>query len=139
MKINNRRQHTGIWFNVIIYVGIGTAIISLGIGLYLDPTKTWLKQNREMGALNKSVDEARDRNESLRREMKELESNEYIERKAREELGLVKPGEEAFVVVDPEQAPAQPKRPGPVQDEGFLDKIKRFIKERDAIMNRSGE
>jgi cell division protein FtsL len=59
-----------------------------------------------------------DRNAQLRRQRAYLESNEYIERIAREELDLVKPGETAIVIVTPrEQQRAQqqgiPEPPAP--------------------------
>ena len=47
------------------------------------------------------------RNEQLRRELARLESDEYIEMVARRELGLVMPGERAYVVVTEEAVPSR--------------------------------
>ncbi len=41
------------------------------------------------------------RNEKIRSELERLQSAEYIERMAREELGLVKPGEELYILSQP--------------------------------------
>ncbi len=53
--------------------------------------------------------------EELRREIEYLSSDEYVERVAREELGLVKPGEVPFIVAEPRNPDAPPgvtERPG---------------------------
>lgn len=41
------------------------------------------------------------RNENIRDELERLQSAEYVERVAREELGLVNPGEELYILSQP--------------------------------------
>lgn len=123
---------------VVTVLGIIAIIGMIMYGLYLDPTKTWMKQNSEMGVLDKRIGEVEKRNQALTKEQNELMSDEYIEQKAREELGLVKPGEEAYVVVDPakkqEAVPnsQEPKKPS------FIDKIKKFVDERNHLLKEVG-
>jgi cell division protein FtsB len=124
---------------VVTVVGIIAIIGTIMYGLYLDPTKTWMKQDKEMGALDKRIEDVEKLNQALTKEQEELMSDEYIEQKAREELGLIKPGEEAYVVVDPvkkqEAAPQnnqEPKKPS------FIDKIKKFVGERNFLLKEVG-
>ncbi len=55
------------------------------------------------------------RNEAIRQQLKEMQSDAHIERVAREKLGLVKPGEIVYIPVHPAR-PGDPadvqKRPG---------------------------
>lgn len=120
-------------------IGIAFIVAVMAVGLYFDPTKTWVKQNRELGALSKRVDEAEARNDKLRQEQQQLMSDEYIERKAREEHGLIKPGEEAFVVIDPPATVKPTDLEAPPVKESFIDRIKRFFAERDKLIENSGE
>ncbi|NLY29204.1 MAG: septum formation initiator family protein [Firmicutes bacterium] len=55
------------------------------------------------------------RNEAVRQQLKDMQTDAYIERVAREKLGLVKPGEIVYVPVHaagPDDSPDVAKRPG---------------------------
>ncbi|NLA59012.1 MAG: septum formation initiator family protein [Firmicutes bacterium] len=55
------------------------------------------------------------RNEAVRQQLKEMQTDAYIERMAREKLGLVKPGEIVYIPVHaaaPGDPPDVAKRPG---------------------------
>lgn len=62
---------------------------------------------REAARLARERDELRRQNAQLREEIRLLYRPEYIERLAREELALVRPGELAVILVEPMPAPAQ--------------------------------
>lgn len=55
------------------------------------------KKNDEIDELKQQVELATDESERLKQEMEMLEDPEYIERIAREKLGLVRPNERVFV------------------------------------------
>jgi cell division protein FtsL len=61
---------------------------------------------REASRLARERDDLRKQNAQLREEIRLLNTPEYIERIAREQLGLVKPGEVAVILVAPSPAPA---------------------------------
>lgn len=61
------------------------------------------------------------RNEQLRDELDYVSSDEYVESVAREDLGLVRDGETAFVVVKPND-PDDPFHVGRRQDNGLTDR-----------------
>lgn len=55
-------------------------------------------QQQEVRALETELDGLKSRNEELRDEVEELKTPEGVEQLARDSLGLVKPGETAYVV-----------------------------------------
>jgi predicted RNase H-like nuclease (RuvC/YqgF family) len=56
------------------------------------------QQEREVQSLEAELESVKSRNETLRSQVDELKTPEGIERLARDGLGLVKPGEQAYVV-----------------------------------------
>lgn len=70
--------------------------------------------NREAARLDTTRRSLREQNAILREEMKLLQTPSYIERLAREQLGLVRPGEVAVLIVRP-PAPAPAPPPGRIQ------------------------
>lgn len=68
---------------------------------------------REEVALERERTRLLQDNQALQEELRLLHTPEYIERLAREQLGLVKPGEVAVILVDPTPAPTStpPRRP----------------------------
>lgn len=69
------------------------------------PTRTYLAQQRDLTAANEKLALFKEQNGRLEAEAKRLESDAEIERIARARFNLVKPGEEAYAVV---QVPAPP-------------------------------
>lgn len=61
-----------------------------------------MQQNvQTMKSIQKQIDALEDQNSGLRKDIKRLKTNAYIERQAREKLGLVKPGEKMIVETEP--------------------------------------
>lgn len=74
--------------------------------------------NQQASRIRQDVALLKDRNAELRRQVEYLQSPEYVERVAREQLGLVMPGDIPLVLVSPsvnevppEPAPSVPKAP----------------------------
>jgi cell division protein FtsB len=94
-------------------VGIAAAVVLLLVGVGLVAGSPW-RSYREQQAEGRTVDATLAAIEAERAEVEAkhdlLTTEAEIERKAREELGLVRPGEEAFAVVpepvDPAGLPA---------------------------------
>ena len=72
------------------------------------PTRTYLAQQRDLKAAKQKLALFQAQNGRLEAEAKRLESDAEIERIARARFNLVKPGEEAYAVV---QVPAPPGSP----------------------------
>lgn len=89
-------------------------LIVLVIILVLLQIQLW-RQFGEVRALRELVEEQRDENEDLQRrnealaaEVEDLRAGlDAIEERARSELGLIRQGEDFFLIVDPEDAEPQ--------------------------------
>lgn len=79
------------------------------------PTQTLLGQQSEADDKQAQLDEIELRNDELQGRVDELKDPTYIELLAREDFGLVKPGEESYVIVPPAD---QESLPDPEDDTG---------------------
>jgi len=68
---------------------------------------------REAARMEQLKHDLEAQNAQLREEIKLLHTAQYIEKLAREQLGLVKPGETALLIVQPPPDPAPPPPPSP--------------------------
>lgn len=76
------------------------AVVLLGLLLYLlMPFRTYLAQRSQLARLERQWTVLQQQNANLHRQIRRLDDPDYLERVARECLGMVRPGEIAFVVV----------------------------------------
>lgn len=68
------------------------------------PTRTYLQQQGQLTAAEERVEVLSEQNDALEERMKQLETDEEIERLAREQYNLVRPGEEAYAILPPADA-----------------------------------
>ena len=80
--------------------------------LFAFPTRTYLDQRREIAVVERTVSVLKTENAKLSAESSALQDNATIEQIARQEYGLVTPGQQAFVVL-PSPAPAGVPPPRP--------------------------
>lgn len=87
-----------------------------------------LEQQKIRLDLGQRVEELREKNEALKKESARLQSKDYVEQVAREDLGLVKPGEIAYLVVPPtqEEETTSP-RSAPRSQKTFWQKLSSFF------------
>ncbi len=75
-------------------------ILILGTLLVYPSYRDLRKFNRELVSLDESIRELEETNKNLRREIEALQEDRfYIEKVARENLGLIKPGEIIYRIV----------------------------------------
>lgn len=88
-------------------VKVGLLAVAVGgiLLLFVFPARTLLSQDHALSVARKQGAVLAHENAALRHRASQLHSTAYIERIARQEYGLVMPGEKAFAVVPP-QAPA---------------------------------
>ncbi|MGH2402890.1 MAG: FtsB family cell division protein [bacterium] len=96
------------WAGSLIAVAVCAALVLAFGGAYWDGYQL----RRDAARLARERDDLRRENAQLREEIRLLSTPEYIERLAREQLGLVRPGEIAVILVRPTPAPAPPAAPG---------------------------
>jgi cell division protein FtsB len=91
-------------------VGLLTALLLLGfLFAFVYPTRTYLKQREQIQASQERLDVLQQQTAALERDTKRLEGDAEVERIAREQYGLVRPGETPYVLVPgttPTTAPA---------------------------------
>jgi cell division protein FtsB len=88
-----------------------TVLFTLVVGvlvLSIAPIEMYLDQRAELHRLERREQQLQRENGGLTARAEELKDRVYLERLARRCLGMVKPGETAFVVVPEEGAPAPP-------------------------------
>jgi cell division protein FtsB len=103
-------------------VGVAVAALALVGVLFLAvfPTQAYLGQRREHDQLAAQVAALAAANDALRQRTAELDSTEEIERLARLHYHLVRPGEEAYVILPDGTPPATtppPPAAAPSEDE----------------------
>lgn len=71
------------------------------------------EMRQEARAIQQRIEQLKQENRRLSRELDYLKSDEYIEKVAREELGLVRPGDVPVVIVPPDGQRVQSTLPIP--------------------------
>lgn len=108
-------------------VVVGAAVVTNVV-----PYRQILEQRRQVATAAAQLDEIRDENAVLAAQRDALQTPVEIERLAREKLGYVRPGEIAYVVLDPPEAPittssTPTEDPVPVEDDSLLDTVWDFM------------
>ena len=106
----------------IAFVVSSAVIAFLAVAVF--PTRLWLAQRRDISETEHRVRVLDQTNTALQRRVKELDSDPAIERIAREQHNLVKPGEEAYAVLPP--AGDAPKLPKPALAPATRDTSRNF-------------
>ena len=91
----NARGRLPRWLAVVV-----VAVVSAGAALLLGvvPFQGWLEQRDRNAALRVEVEAVEAGNRAYEDRMDALDTDEEIERLAREEYGLVRPDEEAYAI-----------------------------------------
>ncbi len=109
-------------------VGVAAAALGLVGVLFLAvfPARAYVAQRHHRDALAAQVADLQATNQALAQRAAELDSTEEIERLARLHYQLVKPGEEAYVILPdgvPPTTAAPPPPPAPAEREGLLGQV----------------
>lgn len=86
-------------------LGIGTQIVALVLVLGLvgamaiQPTRQLLAQEQRIRATAREFHKTQQANDRLKKQIAALRNPDYIEEQARAQIGLVRPGETAYIVM----------------------------------------
>lgn len=80
------------------------AVVLAALWLLYPAYQIRVEQDKQLSEVRREYAQLRSENVRLRKRIEQIKSPEYIERYAREKLGLVKPGENAYVVLPPSRA-----------------------------------
>ena len=112
-------------------------VLVLGLvgAMAIEPTRQLLDQRTRISSMAGELREVQEGNVQLEAQIERLNNDDYIEQRARAQIGLVRPGETTYVVMPPsgqEQAAAQKKHEKKVVAEpppppGFVESVVHFI------------
>jgi len=99
------------WPALVVVVLVGVLFVAVF------PTRTWLAQRTESKQATHELEILDGANARLAGRVKALQSDAEIERLAREQYNLVKPGEEAYALLPGQTPQATPTTAPPAADE----------------------
>ena len=97
-KSSNSKKLIRVFVAVICLV----AAVSLGT-IFVHQERTMKVQREQLKQLQQSLQELQENNDLLREEISYMDSDAYIERVAREKLGMIRKGETVYVDDDADQ------------------------------------
>ena len=99
-----RRRRARLTARATVLVTIVVGVLALSVA----PAQMYFEQQAELARFEHEATVLQRKNDALAARAEQLRDHAFIERLARQCLGMVKPGEIAFVVVPTEGAPAPP-------------------------------
>jgi cell division protein FtsB len=111
---------------------VAALVLGLLAAMAVEPTRRLLEQRERIEGMARDLGRIKAANRSLEDRIVRLRDPDYIEQRAREQVGLIRPGETAYVVMPPSGRPGRGReraraRPAPSRDapppgvvEGFL-------------------
>lgn len=112
-----------------IVLGVVSTLAFLALIVGVVPVRQYLEQQRRVDAARQRIELLDEENQRLAARAEELRTDEEIERLAREQYSLVRPGEEAFALLPgsdekrPAQAPLSTTAPVEPPQPGWLEKV----------------
>lgn len=119
------------------FVGPGLVVFLLVLGLLaamaIEPTIELMDQNDRIDRMKAELRAIESTNHRLERRIERLDDPDFLEQKAREQIGLVRPDETTYLVVPPGRDHARkPKKerevaPPPPPEPGFVEGLLEFV------------
>jgi cell division protein FtsB len=92
-KSRTRLRATSI---VILLFLISTFFVAMSIA----PSRLILEQQKKIEQAEQELSRVKALNQELQEEIINYQTDEYVEREARRQFGMVRPGEKAYIVID---------------------------------------
>jgi cell division protein FtsB len=119
----------------IVMFTLALVLVGLAVFTNVVPYRQIVEQRRQVAAAEAALEALKEENTVLAAQRDALETPVEIERLAREKLGYVRPGEVAYVVLEPPKIPTTTTgtapEPEPVEDRSLLDTVWDFISGAD--------
>jgi cell division protein FtsB len=118
------------------FAGPGLVVFLLVLGLLaamaIEPTMELMQQNERIARMKSELRSIERTNERLERRITRLDDPDFLEQKAREQIGLVRPDETTYLVVPPGRPRHRKKEkpqpaPPPPPEPGFVDGLLEFV------------
>ena len=109
-------------------------VVGLLVAMAIQPTRQLVEQRQRISDMASNLDHVENVNERLTDRIRRLRDPDYIEQRAREQVGLVHEGERTYVVIPPGtgEKPAKKKAvrktaPAPAAPDGALTSFLDFL------------
>lgn len=108
-------------------------VVGLAGAMAIQPTRQLLEQRARIAEMSEDLRRIQRANVELARDARRLQDPAYLERQARAQMGLVRPGETTYVVMPPSRkAAAKARRPsrsaaGEPRKASYLERLLTFI------------
>lgn len=118
-RLRGTRLRLRARLGLLVLVTAAFALAAVG------PARQALGQRRAIAIEEQKLAALRSSNAHLEKELRRLNDKDYLEKAAREQLGVVRPGETAYIV---EKAPAPPRpKPPPPPPPPWYDRVWRWL------------
>lgn len=127
-------RRPGMLVVTLLFLLVGAAFLT-----QLVPYQQILDSQRQVSAAKAELASLEEQNARLQADVEALHTDAEIEKLAREKLGYVRPGERAYVVLDPPgtRAPAPAATSDfPVEERTWVDKLWDFVTGADQASDR---
>lgn len=88
-----RRRRGGL---VVLVLGLLLVVVLFA---FVYPTRTFVQQRKEVSSAERRLEVLEESTRALQRDNRQLQSDAEVERRAREDYGMVRPGETPYVLV----------------------------------------
>lgn len=115
------------WFKVLAFLFLVLFFTSF---LTYPAYRDWRKQREIRSKLEKELKAQVRKNQEIKEEVKRLHSDDYIEEIARRDFGLVKPGEKAYILIEPERQEETTESKPLKREKGWWQKFIAWLKKK---------
>ena len=108
-------------------------IVGLLVAMAIQPTRQLVQQRQRISDMASDLERVQGVNERLADRIRRLRDPDYIEQRAREQVGLIREGERTYVVIPPGTSTDKKKHarkktpPEPVAEEGAFSSFLHFL------------
>jgi cell division protein FtsB len=88
------RRRRGALFALLVALALVVVLFA-----FVYPTRTYMQQRRQLRTAERRLEVLEESTKALERDSARLQSDAEVERRAREDFGLVRPGETPYVLV----------------------------------------
>jgi cell division protein FtsB len=134
MKMDLARRRFGFpdlgkgaqWIGIVLVLG-------LLVAMAIQPTRQLVQQKQRISDMATDLQHVENVNERLTDRIRRLRDPDYIEQRAREQVGLIRQGERTYVVIPPGTNAAEKKkahktpRPAPAPEPGGFTSFLQFL------------
>jgi len=128
-----RRMRRAVWPALVSVVFVGVLFTAVF------PTRTFLAQRAATNSAEEKLRVLGEENELLEARIARLHSDEELERIAREQYHLVRPGEEAYAVLPPAEEPEAGTEDEADEKKEAVDRAARDESEKASVVRRAWE